>query len=46
LHDDDHLCRGLNLLNGNHAHNKAAALRLYAAHPHEALALVRAPPEN
>lgn len=36
----------LNLLNWNHAPNKAAALRRHAAHPHEALALVRAPPEN
>ena len=36
----------LNLLNWNGFANKAAALRRHAAHPHEALALIRASPEN
>ena len=36
----------LNLLNWKGAPNKAAALRRHAAHPHEALALIRASPEN
>jgi len=31
----------LNLLNGNAVKNKAAALRRHAAHPYEALALIR-----
>ena len=31
----------LNLLNANAVTNKAAALRRHAAHPHEALALIR-----
>jgi predicted transposase YbfD/YdcC len=31
----------LNLLNANAVHNKAAALRRHAAHPYEALALIR-----
>lgn len=31
----------LNLLNGNAVNNKAAALRRHAAHPHEALAMIR-----
>ena len=34
----------LNLLNWNHVVNKAAALRRHAAHPDEALALIRASP--
>ena len=33
----------INLLNGNAVKNKAAALRRHAAHPHEALALIRGP---
>lgn len=36
----------LNLLNWKGLTNKAAALRRHAAHPHEALALIRASPEN
>ena len=34
----------LNLLNWNHFANKAAALRRHAAHPDEAIALIRASP--
>lgn len=36
----------INLLNWNDTPNKAAALRRHAAHPNEALALIRASPEN
>ena len=36
----------ISLLNIAGCTNKAAALRRHAAHPHEALALVRPPPEN
>jgi predicted transposase YbfD/YdcC len=36
----------LNLLNWKGMNNKAAALRRHAAHPDQALALIRASPEN